>query len=123
MTESRQVYMVLNPRSLGYARDALDSMFANSLETLHVHLITDSPQDKNDLSEATAALDTKGHKWDVYSEDDLAGREEERFGKYDNLRTFRRGHPCWRKITDPLLVSEPGAELVLLDPDLYFPNR
>jgi hypothetical protein len=115
--------MVLSPRSLGYARDALESLFRNSLEELHLRLITDSKQDKEDLSEAVASLDVKEHRWGVYSEDDLATREEELFAKHSNLRAFRRGHPCWRKITDPLLLSEPDAELVLLDPDLYFPNR
>lgn len=123
MTTSRQVYMVLSPRSLSYARDALESLFSNSIEALHLRLITDSKQDKEELSEALATLDAKAHRWTVYSEEDLAGREEAQFAEYDNLRAFRRGHPCWRKITDPLLLSDPGDELVLLDPDLYFPNR
>ena len=123
MTQLREVYIVLSPRSLGYARDALESLFQNSMEPLRVRLITDSQQDKEDLSAAVASIDTKAHQWEVYAEDDLAAREEEIFGRYGNLRAFRHGHPCWRKITDPLLLSEPGAELVLLDPDLYFPNR
>ena len=90
---------------------------------LQVRLITDSEEDKQELSEAVALLDAKAHRWQVYSEKDLADREEDLFKRHNNLRAFRRGHPCWRKITDPLLLSEPGAELVLLDPDLYFPNR
>ena len=40
-----------------------------------------------------------------------------------NLQLLRKGHPCWRKVTDPLLLGAPGEELVLLDPDVYFPNR
>jgi hypothetical protein len=123
MTQLRQLYMVLSPRSLGYARDALESLFRNSLQALHVRLITDSKQDKEKLSEAVGRLDVKTHRWEVYSEDDLTAREEDLFARHSNLRAFRRGHPCWRKITDPLLLSDPGAELVLLDPDLYFPNR
>ena len=123
MTQSRQVYMVLSPRSLLYARDAVDSLFRNSIEPLHLRLITDWKQDKEVLSEAVESLDSKNHKWEVYSEDDLSERETELFAGYGNLRAFRRGHPCWRKITDPLLLSEPDAELVLLDPDIYFPNR
>jgi hypothetical protein len=123
MTDLRHVYMVLSPRSLGYARDALESLFRNSLEAIHLRLITDSKQDKEELSQAGAALDSGQHQWTVYSEEDLAEREDALFAGYGNLRSFRRGHPCWRKITDPLLLSEPGAELVLLDPDLYFPNR
>lgn len=123
MTELRQVFMVLSPRSLSYARGALESLFQNSLEVLQVRLITDSEEDKQELSEAVALLDVKGHGWQVYSEKDLADRDVDLFKRHDNLRAFRHGHPCWRKVTDPLLLSEPGAELVLLDPDLYFPNR
>ena len=119
----RHVYMVLSPRSLSYARDALESLFANSVEDLHLRLITDSERDKEELSETLRALDSKAHQWTVFSEQELAGREEALFTGHDNLRAFRRDHPCWRKITDPLLVSDPGQELVLLDPDLYFPNR
>jgi hypothetical protein len=119
----REVYMVLSPRSLGYARDALESLFCNSLEALHLRLITDSKQDSEKLSEVLTTLDTKAHRWTVYSEDDLTAREEALFASHNNLRAFRRGHPCWRKITDPLLLSDPGAEMVLLDPDLYFPNH
>lgn len=123
MTQLRQVYMVLSPRFLSYARDALESLFCNSLEVLQVRLITDSEDDKQELSEAVALLDAKAHRWQVFSENDLDDHEEDLFRRHVNLRAFRRGHPCWRKVTDPLLLSEPGAEMVLLDPDLYFPNR
>jgi hypothetical protein len=115
--------MVLSPRSLSYARDALESLFANSIEDLHLRLITDSEHDKEELSAALAEIDSRAHRWTVNSERDLAAREEALFAGHDNLRAFRRGHPCWRKITDPLLLSDSGEELVLLDPDLYFPNR
>jgi hypothetical protein len=123
MTRPRQVFMVLSPRSLSYARDALESLFRNSLETLQVRLITDSEEDKEELSEAVALLESKVHLWQVHSEKDLADREKEFFKRHSNLRAFRHGHPCWRKITDPLLLSDPDAEMLLLDPDLYFPNR
>jgi hypothetical protein len=123
VTPSRHLYMVLSPRSLGYARHALDSLFRNSSESVHLRLVTDSERDKEELSTAIASLNTDGHRWEVYSERDLTEREAELFARHENLRAFRRGHPCWRKITDPLLLSEPDAELILLDPDLYFPNR
>jgi hypothetical protein len=123
MPNPRHVFMVLSPRSLSYSRGALESLFRNSIEPIQLRLITDSKQDKEELSDVVAALDTGPHQWTVYSEEDLAEREEVLFAGYDDLRTFRRGHPCWRKITDPLLLSDPGTELVLLDPDLYFPTR
>jgi hypothetical protein len=123
MLVSRQVYMVLSPRSLAYANGALQSLSDNSLEALHVRLITDSSSDKEELSAAVAALQPNAHQWTVYAEDDLSARADAIFGRYAHLREFRRGHPCWRKITDPLLLSDPKAEMVLLDPDLHFPNR
>ena len=122
MPNLRHVYMVLSPRSLSYARDALQSLFRNSMQPIHLRLITDSAQDKQDLSTAAAALEVGQHQWSVYSEDDLVEREQSLFAGHVNLQAFRRGHPCWRKITDPLLLSDPDEEMVLLDPDLYFPN-
>ena len=121
---ARQVYMVLSPRSLGYARSALESLFRNAMEPIHVRLITDSAEDRTQLQEAVAALASGAqHACHVFAEDDLADAEADIFGAYPHLRAFRHGHPCWRKITDPLLLGGAGEELVLLDPDLYFPNR
>ena len=65
MTEPRLVFMVLSPRSLSYARDALESLFRNSLEVLQVRLITGSEENKQELSEAVALLDAKVHRWQV----------------------------------------------------------
>ncbi len=119
----RQVYMVLSPRSLGYAHYTLESLLRNSFEDLDLHLVTDSHEDKQTLTDALISLSPQPrHKWSVTAEDELADREAELFSRYPNLRAFRHGHPCWRKVTDPLLMSKPGEELVLLDPDLYFPN-
>ncbi len=135
---ARQVYMVLSPRSLGYARVALESLFRNALEPLAVHLITDSPADALELAEAATSLGVAPgvsngapghvggalpHTCTVTAEEELADAESRVFSKLPYLRAFRHGHPCWRKITDPLLLSSAGEELVLLDPDLYFPNR
>ena len=123
-TDRRDVYMVLSPRSLPYARLGLASLLSNSSEPLNLHLITDSQEDKQVLiRELEALAGPHQHRCDVTAESDLLDREAQVFARYPNLRSFRRGHPCWRKITDPMLLSSPGAELVLLDPDLYFPNR
>ena len=127
----RRVFMVISPVSLGYARFALESLFRNCTEPIHLHLITDSAEDKDKLGLEMAAIAQRQsigtHQWSVYSEDDLADREAAIFGRYPNLRLFRHGHPCWRKITDPLLLSQgpedENGEMVLLDPDLYFPNH
>jgi len=116
--------MVLSPTSLGYSHFSLESLFRNCAESLHLHLITDSANDKDQLiEELTLRQDTTGHQWSVFSEEELADREAALFDRFPNLRLFRHGHPCWRKITDPLLLTDDKEEMVLLDPDLYFPNR
>ena len=115
--------MVLSPRSLTYANTALESLFRNSVDPIDLHLVTDSDEDAVALSNAVSALapSTK-HRWDITAEAELNDAEATTFAGLANLREFRHGHPCWRKVTDPLLLSAPGEEMVLLDPDLYFPN-
>ena len=116
--------MVLSPRSLAYARCALESLFAHSAEPLHLSLITDSDEDKKLLEDAVEEIQpAPQHRWSVTAEGELADAEARVFAGLPNLRAFRSGHPCWRKVTDPLLLSEPNEEMILLDPDLYFPNH
>ena len=123
-TPQRQVYLVLSPHSLAYAQCALQSLWANSVEALNLHLITDSLDDRNTLSRTMDTLPDAGHhSWSVTAEEELNDAEASMFAGLPHLRAFRRGHPCWRKITDPVLLSPPEQEMVLLDPDLYFPNR
>jgi hypothetical protein len=120
----RRVFMVLSPRSLDYARLALMSLLRNALEDIDLHLITDSLSDKQLLAEEMAADERPGgHRWTIHAKQDLRDHESTVFGRYPYLRQFREGHPCWRKITDPLLLSKDDQEIVILDPDLYFPNR
>lgn len=120
----RNIFMLLSPRALGYARLALRSLLRNSLEPLDLRLVTDSAEDKSLLAEEMAGYEDLGrHRWTVHAKDDLRDSEAAIFGGRPNLRLFRDGHPCWRKITDPLLLSGGSEEIVVLDPDLYFPNR
>lgn len=101
----------------------IESLLRNSFQALHLHLITDSNEDKIRLIEVMEVVDAdKRHCWEVVAEAEMLDREATIFRGFGNLRTFRTGHPCWRKITDPLLLSEHGGELVMLDPDVYFPN-
>jgi hypothetical protein len=123
MSTPRQLYMVLSPRSLSYARAALESLFRNAAEGINLHLVTDSSDDAKALAESVTAIDpVSQHRWSVTSEEQLNDAEASVFANLPNLRAFRHGHPCWRKVTDPLLLSTPGEEMILLDPDLYFPN-
>ena len=120
----RGAYCVLSSRSLPYARRAMKSLVANSIDDLDLTLITDSAEDKTALVEAMQALAVPDrHRWRVAAQseaDDLAAGV---LSRHPNIAAFRFGHPCWRKITDPMLFAPPGAEMVILDPDLYFPNR
>ena len=122
--EHRQLYMVLSPHSLSYAHVALESLFRNSADAINLHLVTDSACDATKLAEAVAEIaPATRHRWSVTAEEELNDAETSVFAGLANLRAFRHGHPCWRKVTDPLLLSVQGEEMVLLDPDLCFPNR
>lgn len=124
---SRRLFMVLSPRSLPYARLALRSLYANCVEPFALALITDGPDDVRQLRRELEALEQvsvqPSRSMSVYGDADLTDLEHDRFRKYPHLQQFRHGHPCWRKITDPLLLSNDFDEMVVLDPDLYFPNR
>src|SRR5690348_11115268 len=99
---ARRLFMVLSPRSLGYARLALESLFRNAVEQFDLTLITDSDDDKSILGGEIARLGaTKpdNHDLAIFSEDDLRARESEIFGGHPNILSFRHGHPCWRKVT------------------------
>jgi hypothetical protein len=119
----RLLYGVLSARSLSYARICTASLFRNALEPLSMTLITDGPDDKAALvgMMEEIAPDAR-HSWRVVDKGEADARAEDVFAKYPNLRRFRNGHPCWRKVTDPPLFARVGEEMVILDPDVYFPN-
>lgn len=120
----RRVYCVLSARSLPYAEKCVSSLFAQATEDLDLTLITDGESDKAQIKDAVAALRLRpGQTWQVYSQGDADERALEVLARFPHLQQFRFGHPCWRKLTDPLLFAQPGEEMIILDPDLYFPNR
>ena len=121
---SRRLFMILSPRSLSYATKCVESLFAKANEHLEICFMTDSAEDKEVLNEVIGPLPNPGgHRWHVVDDSEAEVRASEQWISLPNLQTFRRGHPCWRKVTDPLLFSGDGEEMVILDPDLYFPNR
>ena len=100
----RKVYCILSSRSLPYAVKALESLTANSLDDLDVTLITDGAADKVALVEAMNALDVSPrHAWRVCAQAEADERALTVLARYPNIAAFRFGHPCWRKITDPML--------------------
>ena len=100
-------------------------MFANCVEALDLTLLTDGPEDKKQIEDAVAALDNPhSAAWRVADQAECDDRADTRFAGREKLIEFRRdGHPCWRKITDGLLFGGEDDEAIILDPDLYFPNR
>ena len=123
-TPRRKVYCILSARSLPYADKAMESLVANCLEDLDLTLITDGPSDKVALVAAMQQIAVPArHVWRVCAQAEADERAETVLARYPNIAKFRFGHPCWRKITDPLLFAAPDEEMVILDPDLYFPNR
>lgn len=123
----RPVYCVLSARSLPYARFALESLLANCLDRITLTLITDDAADELALEQAMVdALARRPApllaEWKVRTKADIDLLARDQFRHHPNLQGLREGHPCWRKITDPYLCAGKDEELVLLDPDLYFPN-
>lgn len=119
--------MILSPRSLSYARLALESLYRNCAERFSLRLITDSQDDVICLNSELKGLG-QGHNGAdrnlvILGESDLANLAQVKFEKFRHIRSFRMGHPCWRKITDPILLSNDHDEMIILDPDLYFPNH
>jgi hypothetical protein len=123
----RKLFMVLSPRSLPYARLALRSLFANCVEDFHLSLITDTAEDLgsllNELAQLSDVKTSEKKTASVHMASELGAVARDRFSKHPHILGFQQGHPCWRKITDPILLSEGQDEMVVLDPDIYFPNR
>ena len=121
---TRSLYMVLSSRSLPYGKYAMESLCRRAAEAFQLHLVTDSEDDGAALNDFLRTLSaTQGQSFSVHTPAELNERESALFRHYPKLRAFRKGHPCWRKITDPMLLSPDGAEMILLDPDIFFPNR
>ena len=120
----RHVYCVLSARSLFYARHCLGSLMRNAMEPLAITLITDEQEDRELLQEALTSVENpKQHDWRILIKEDVDRIANKKLAEYPAVRAFRNGHPCWRKITDPAVVSETGEEVIILDPDVYFPNQ
>jgi hypothetical protein len=124
--DERDVFLIsnlTNPKVEEYALPCLKSLLRNSLETLSLTIIIDRPEDKPRFRDDLAALpEAARHRVHVFDAQEAFARADDRFARYPNLRFLQRGHPCWRKVTDPLLFATPGREAVIIDPDVYFPN-
>lgn len=113
--------MVAGRDALGCAELALASLIANCRDEIRVTVLTDGPAEKRAYAELLDRL-PPGVPRAVHDAHDCDARAEEVFRDHRGVRAFRRGHPCWRKITDPTLFTEPGETTIVLDPDIVFPN-
>jgi hypothetical protein len=121
MESKIDIYMVAGIDAIGYGEIAIESLFANCKDSFNFTLITDTAEDKRRYSEMLRRF-SEIKQIQVMDENDCDKKAEIFYDKYSYIKEFRKGHPCWRKITDPSLFSEIGREIIVLDPDLYFPN-
>ncbi|HVF92853.1 MAG TPA: hypothetical protein VM900_00910 [Sphingomonas sp.] len=126
MTErlTRTLYCVLGVRSLGYAVPCIASLVRNCTEDFTLTVLTDSAADAVTMRAQIEPLfaDT-AHQVVVHDQAHADALAAERYGAHPAVAAFRHGHPCWRKVTDPALYAAAGEEVIILDPDVYFPNR
>jgi hypothetical protein len=114
----------MSARALPYAEKGIQSLFSNVSEPVSLTIVTDGEDDKTTISEFVSSVPLSlDHGWAVYSQLEADERAAEVFRRHPQIRQFRKGHPCWRKLTDPILFSAEDDEMIILDPDLYFPNR
>jgi hypothetical protein len=116
---STLIAISLGASCLPYGSLCIRSLAANLDGEEPIHLLTDSPGDQVRLEQAFADLS----RIKVHVSDELWGDGGNLMRKYPALEKLRNGHPCWRKLTDPMLLAREGDEVVVLDPDVYFPRR
>jgi hypothetical protein len=123
-TRPRHVFILLSSRSLPYAHLCIRTMLANTAEPIRLRLLGDDPADVARLAEGVADITIPaGCSLDFLSKNDVSDQLSSRYPQYRGLFALHDGHPCWRKIIDPLILSEPDDEVIVTDPDLFFPNR
>lgn len=116
---STLIVISLGASSLPYASLCIRSLAENLDGHEAIHLLTDTPKDQEQLRQAFADL----KRIEVQLSDELWKDVNNPMRKYAGLDKLRNGHPCWRKLTDPMLLAQEGDEVVIVDPDVYFPRR
>src|SRR5262249_36930747 len=111
---STLVVISLPASSLPYASLCIRSLAENLDGDDAIHLLTDTPRDQEQLQQAFADL----KRIKVHVSDELWEDGGNPMRKYAGLEKLRKGHPCWRKLTDPMLLAPEGYELVIVDPDV-----
>lgn len=114
----RIVTVSLSASSLPHSALCIGSLAENLAGDGPIHLLTDTPRDEEQLRRAFA--DRPRIK--VFHSDPLWEDPRNPMRDYAGLNKLRKGHPCWRKLTDPMLLAADGDEVVVIDPDVYFPR-
>lgn len=109
----------LSASSLPYASLCVRSLAENLHGEETIYLLTDTRRDLEQLQQAFAGLG----RIKVQLSDELWEAGGNLMRKFAGLARLRQGHPCWRKLTDPMLLAREGDEVVIVDPDVYFPRR
>ena len=115
----RIIAISLSASSLPYASLCIGSLAENLGGDEPIHLLTDTPRDEEQLCQVFAGQ----RRIKVLLSDPLWEDPSNPMRKYAGLEKLRKGHPCWRKLTDPMLLARDGDEVVVVDPDVYFPRR
>ena len=116
---STVITVSLGAYSLPYAGPCIRSLAENLKGDDPIHLLTDTPDDVVQMQKAFAGID----RIKIHLADELWEDPANPMRKYPGLERLRaEGHPCWRKLTDPMLLAKDGDEVVVVDPDVYFPR-
>lgn len=123
-TYPRNVFIVMSTRALPYAHLCISTMLKNTIEPIALKVVVDSFAEKKQMeNESTRVQVGDGSSLTIVAKEEVTEVIKTRFPSIPGLLQLHEGHPCWRKITDPLALSELDAEFVVADPDLFFPNR
>lgn len=112
------VAISLSAHSLPYAAVCIRSLSDNLQGDTAIHLLTDTLGDRERLEQAFAGIE----RIRIRVADELWQDMANPMRGYAGLERLRAGHPCWRKLTDPMLLAREGDEVVVVDPDVYFPR-
>ena len=120
----RRVFILMSSHALPYGHLCIRTMIQNAVEPVQLRLIGDDAEDAKRLSDGIADIAVpQSSTIDVIPREEVTVQLAARHPHLKGLRALHDGHPCWRKITDPLVLSEPQDEVIVADPDLFFPNR
>lgn len=123
-TPVRKLFCVVGVRSLSYAVPCLASLVRNSSDRFALTVLTDSAADATEMRARLEPLFVGSeHVLVVHDQAHADALAATAYRDHPAIAAFRHGHPCWRKVTDPAMYAPDGEEVIILDPDVYFPNR